>query len=197
MYQGGAGGSWWICEHACPDKTSQAFPESRQGLGTIHPGNKSGSRRRDPRMRERGTRELGQALGSVLLEQEGQRWKEGSGGAAVPWGTVERDLREIGDVSTDGQHLAQSRFMPSDSLPREQPAGASPPPDGCAVPAPTPALAAPGAQGRAGSEDRLVPSQTGGGGPCRPSARALVVPVVLAAVLRTIVADRRAGQAVP
>ena len=148
-------------------------------------------------MRERGTRELGQALGSVLLEQEGQRWKEGSGGAAVPWGIVERDLREIGDVSTDGQHLAQSRFMPSDSLPREQPAGASPPPDGCAVPAPTPALAAPGAQGRAGSEDRLVPSQTGGGGPCRPSARALVVPVVLAAVLRTIVADRRAGQAVP
>lgn len=28
-------------------------------------------------MRERGTRELGQALGSVFLEQEGQRWKEG------------------------------------------------------------------------------------------------------------------------
>lgn len=75
--QGGAGGSWWVCEHPCPDKTSQAFPESRQGLGTIHPGNKSGSHRRDPRMRERGTRELGQALGSVFLEQEGERWKEG------------------------------------------------------------------------------------------------------------------------
>lgn len=50
---GRGGGSWWICEHLCPDKTSQAFPESKLGLGTIHPGNKSGSQRRDPRMRER------------------------------------------------------------------------------------------------------------------------------------------------
>ena len=74
---GRGGGSWWICEHLCPDKTSQAFPESKLGLGTIHPGNKSGSQRRDPRMRERGTRELGQALGSVFLEQEGQKRKEG------------------------------------------------------------------------------------------------------------------------
>ena len=97
----------------------------------------------------------------------------------MPWGTVKCDLREIDDVSTDGQRLAQSRFVPSDSLPREQPAGASPPPNGCAVPAPTPAPAAPGAQARAGSEDRLVPShscQTGGGGPCQPSPCALVVP---------------------
>lgn len=99
----------------------------------------------------------------------------------MPWGTVKCDLREMDDVSTNGQRLAQSRFVPSDSLPREQPAGASPPPNGCAVPAPAPAPAAPGAQARAGSEDRLVPShscQTGGGGPCRPSPCALVAPLL-------------------
>ena len=74
MSQGGAGGSWWICEHACPDKTSQAFPESKLGLGTIHPGNKSGSQRRDPTMRERGTRELGQALGTRGSRGGGGGW---------------------------------------------------------------------------------------------------------------------------
>ena len=118
----------------------------------------------------------------------------------MPWGTVKCDLREIDDVSTDGQRLAQSRFVPSDSLPREQPAGASPPPNGCAIPAPTPAPAASGAQGRAGSEDRLVlihSCQTGGEVPASRLPVPLLCPVVLATVLQTFVADRRPGQAVP
>lgn len=75
----GGRGSRWIRGHPCPDEISQAFPESRLGLGTIHPGYKSGSHSSGYREREK-NQGAGASPGSHVLRAGGT---EAGGGVLV------------------------------------------------------------------------------------------------------------------